>query len=230
MVVTAIVGAGVVSAGAGIIGSESQAGAAENAANVQGQAAANANALSASQFNQTQQNIQPFVNAGSGALPELEGLLGTGGDPTSALTTLQNTPGYQFTNTQGLKATQNLMSARGLGQSGAALKGAATYATGLANNTWQNQVNSLQNLVNSGSSAAGGLGTIGASTAATQGNNLIGAGNAAAAAANAQSLPATAGASGVASAAGNVQQLYLLNGLLQSQGQPGLFGNSGEAA
>ena len=57
--------------------------------------------------------------------------------------TLENTPGYQFTLNQGLESTQNSAAARGLANSGAALKGAATYATGLANDTYQNQYNDL---------------------------------------------------------------------------------------
>ena len=49
---------------------------------------------------------------------------------------LEATPGYQFTLSQGLKATQNAAAARGLGVSGAALKGAATFATGLSDQTY----------------------------------------------------------------------------------------------
>jgi hypothetical protein len=59
--------------------------------------------------------------------------------------TLQNTPGYQFTLGQGLESTQSSAAARGLASSGAALKGAATYATGLADSTYQNQYNDLLN-------------------------------------------------------------------------------------
>lgn len=58
--------------------------------------------------------------------------------------TLEATPGYQFALSQGLKATQNSAAARGLGVSGAAMKGAAAYATGLADNTYQQQFNQLQ--------------------------------------------------------------------------------------
>jgi hypothetical protein len=57
---------------------------------------------------------------------------------------LEATPGYQFTLDQGLKATQSAMAARGLGVSGAALKGAAAYATGLADKTYQDQFNIQQ--------------------------------------------------------------------------------------
>ena len=59
---------------------------------------------------------------------------------------LEATPGYQFNLSQGLKATQSAAAAKGLGVSGAALKGAATYATGLADSTYQNQFNNAQQI------------------------------------------------------------------------------------
>lgn len=52
---------------------------------------------------------------------------------------LADTPGYQFALDQGLKATQNGYAAQGLGSSGAAMKGAANYAEGLASTTYQQQ-------------------------------------------------------------------------------------------
>ncbi len=62
-------------------------------------------------------------------------------NPTFAPTieNLEKTPGYQFTLDQGLKAVQNSYAAQGLGTSGAAMKGAADYAEGLASTTYQNQ-------------------------------------------------------------------------------------------
>jgi hypothetical protein len=57
---------------------------------------------------------------------------------------LAATPGYQFTLNQGLQAVQNSAAAKGLGVSGAALKGAADYATGLADSTYQTQFNIAQ--------------------------------------------------------------------------------------
>lgn len=50
--------------------------------------------------------------------------------------TLETLPGYQFARTQGLKAVQNSAAARGLGVSGAALKGAATFSQGLADQNY----------------------------------------------------------------------------------------------
>lgn len=72
---------------------------------------------------------------------------GTVFNPTQAQ--LASTPGYQFDLQQGLQATQNSNAAKGLGVSGAALKGAANYATGLANNTLTTQQGIFQsNLAN----------------------------------------------------------------------------------
>lgn len=59
-------------------------------------------------------------------------------NPTMAQ--LEQTPGYQFTLDQGLKATQNSYAAQGLGTSGAAMKGADQYATGLASTTYNQQL------------------------------------------------------------------------------------------
>jgi hypothetical protein len=110
--------------------------------------------------------------------------------------TLEKTPGYQFNLTQGLKSVQNSAAARGLGTSGAALKGASTFATGLADSTYQNQFNNavtnqtnaynrLKGLVDTGENASAQTGSAGTAAANTAANAQIGAGNAQAAAANA---------------------------------------------
>ena len=83
------------------------------------------------------------------------GQYATSADPYKTSTSmsesdLESTPGYQFTLNQGEKAVQNSAAARGLGVSGAALKGAATYATGLSDSTYntrlqQEQTSNAQN-------------------------------------------------------------------------------------
>ncbi len=81
--------------------------------------------------------------------------------PTQAQ--LEATPGYQFTRDQGLRSVQNSATARGQGISGAALKGAARYATGLADNTLKTQADIYnQNLTNA-------RGVFGGNVATTQG-------------------------------------------------------------
>jgi len=69
-----------------------------------------------------------------------------GAPPPMTQAQLEATPGYQFNLSQGLKAAQSAAAAKGLGVSGAALKGASTYATGLADSTYQNQFNNAQQI------------------------------------------------------------------------------------
>ena len=87
---------------------------------------------------------------------------------------LEATPGYQFNLAQGLQAAQNSAAARGLGVSGAALKGAASYATGLADSTYQNQFANAMAYAQATQGTANQFGNIGnnmlALNTASQGN------------------------------------------------------------
>lgn len=111
---------------------------------------------------------------------------------------LENTPGYQFALTQGLKSTNNALAAQGLGLSGAQAKGLSSYATGLADQTYgdqynralstfstnvglaQNNVGNLQNLVNLGQNSAAQQGQGSINAANNIGNYQVQGGNAAA--------------------------------------------------
>jgi hypothetical protein len=88
------------------------------------------------------------------------------GSPQQQMAMLEGLPGYQFARTQGLKSVQNSAAARGLGVSGAALKGAANYATGLADSTFGAQFNRLMQSATIGENAAAQTGAAG--TAAGQ--------------------------------------------------------------
>lgn len=89
---------------------------------------------------------------------------------------LEATPGYKFTLAQGSKAVQNAAGARGLGASGAALKGAAEYATGLSDKTYNERfANALANKTFAYNALEGTAG-LGANAAANQGNNATAAG------------------------------------------------------
>jgi hypothetical protein len=136
----------------------------------------------------------------------------------SELQFLENTPGYQFALSQGLKLVQSGNIARGI--SGAALKGAANFATGLAQNTYQaNLLNPLEYLGTLGEGAASQTGTIGAGLAGTQGSALVGGANALAAG---QVGSANALSSGLNSL-GSLPTNYLLyNNLLSGGGGNGV--------
>lgn len=239
-VATAIIGAGVASAGASIYGANQAADAQTNAAN--------ASIANQQQMYANNQNIlMPYIQAGYGAansltsqldpngnnalsqLLKLTGATNNGADMTSAL---ENTPGYQFTLSQGNRAVNNALAARGLGGSaGAVAKGVANYTEGLAGTTWQNVVNSLQNvfssqtgatqnLMNSGVSAGNALAGVGTNTSNAISSSLIGAGNAQAAASNATG-------SAVSNAASTIPSAALLQTLLGGNNSSGLYSGLG---
>lgn len=182
MPVGAVIGAGVVGAGASLVGGVLQSNATNKATDVQKQ-----------MFDTTQRNLAPYLATGADAANKLTAALPSLTAPiTMDEATLEATPGYQFNLTQGLKSVQNSAAARGLGTSGAALKGAANYATGLADSTYQQQFanantnklnayNFLTGAANFGSNAAGTSAFAATTTGANIGANTIAGGTALAA-------------------------------------------------
>ena len=237
---SAIVAAGVLGAGASVYGSSMASDSADKAA---GKADA--------RYQQTRSDLSPYFMPGYNALNDAYGLarLGpTGGGPDYLAQASQNlpgnmtqaqleaTPGYQFDLSQGLKAVQSSAAARGLGVSGASLKGAGNFATGLANKTYLDQFNVGQkrfedyinlntgqqgNVTNSfnrlnaiagmGANAAAGLGTTGAGLANTSANYI-----------NQGGLASAAGLQGVGNALTGSVNNYLGYSNLQD-----LIGNRG---
>ena len=218
----ASLGAAGINAIGGIIGSG-------NAADAISQGAANASQVEQNMYNTTRNDLLPYNTAGQQASSTLSGLMPSLIAPIHMdEATLEQTPGYQFNLTQGLKAVQNSAAARGLGSSGAALKGAASYATGLADSTYQNQFNNAMANNNSaynkligqiqvGANAGAQTGQFGTTVAGQQGANAIASGNA-------QGSSDVAAANAVGSAATSASNLYLTNNLLKSNGGKGLFG------
>lgn len=216
------------SAGASIYGSG-------RAADAQSQAAQSGNALLQGQYNTNASNLAPWMQGGARSFDTVNMLTGNyaGGNPlTSPLTSpfnptmqqLEQTPGYQFTLDQGLKGVQNSYAAKGLGSSGAAMKGAGDYASGLASNTYQQQFQNYWNQNKSiydmltgqstaGLQAASSLASGGSALAQGQSNNLVGAGNAQAAAYNTMGSSLGNAAQGIAGY--GLLSNYLSNGTQQ---------------
>lgn len=220
----AVVGAGAAVAGA--VGSSKASKAQANAANKSAD-------MSAEAAEKMREDLAPYRELGQQAINPLWEAMGytvnpdgtVALDPNAALqqkfsfdaSDLANTPGYQFALTQGLKGTNNSLAAQGLGLSGAQAKGLASYATGLADQTYGNQFNralsqyntnyqvaannvaNLQNLLNTGQNAAAQTGQQSIAAANNAGNYLTQAGNAQA-----------AGYTGIANAVGNAANNYML--------------------
>lgn len=196
-----------ISGGASLLGGLFQADAASSAADKQAAAARDAAAATQAQYDQTRADLAPYRTAGQTALNKLMPWLNdlTAGYGTTfswnpTMAQIEATPGYQFTRAQGLKAVQNSASARGLGVSGAAMRAAADYSTGLANNTWKdlfntdlttyntnftvdqankaNAYNKLLGVIGAGQSSAAQTGAFGQQATANAGNYLTSGANA----------------------------------------------------
>lgn len=204
--VAVAVGVGaVVAAGATVYASNQAASAtrdATNAAITQQQQA----------LNQQAEMSAPYRALGESAIPTLKGLLGLSGeDQTKAL---EKTPGYQFAKEQGLQSTINAASAMGMGLSGNTLEGLDKFSTGLASQTYQQQVGNLENAVNTGQAAAAGQSANIGNAAANTGNLLMNQGNTMA------GIDANL-AAGLSKIAGNTANQYAMQNTLKGLQSPG---------
>lgn len=139
---------------------------ARSAAGTQAAGAQNAGILSAlmqqqgiqaaqQMFGQAKEALSPYTSAGSDAIKMLMGYVqGTGaqdakvgGGGANLLSTfqptmaqLESTPGYQWAREQALGAMTNSQAAKGLGYGGNLVQGLGATATGLASQTFQDQL------------------------------------------------------------------------------------------
>ena len=139
------------SVGTSLYGANQQAGAAKNAADLQYQAQQQALGQQATEWNQTQANQAPFLQAGQNAVGQLSQLTSTPGQgllaqypgsftaPTAQQA--QQTPGYQFTYDQGLQALDRGAAARGNLLGGGTMQAEQQYGQGLASQTYQQTFN-----------------------------------------------------------------------------------------
>ena len=183
--------------GAGVVGAASTVYASGKASDAQVQAANTAAQTQIGMYNQTRSDLAPYRQMGEDAYatlqPKLKDLTdGVSIDPN----VLKDSDYYRFAESQGLKAAQNSAAARGLGKSGAALKGATSFAEGLATGTYKdafnmavtnqtNTFNRLKSLIDTGQNASAQTGSAGTAAATGAANAQIGAGNAQAAGINA---------------------------------------------
>lgn len=204
---TAIAASGLLSAGANIFGSSNAAAGQKEAAEI----------ASRTQLAMQQKAIDTFMKLYGAGSDALSPYLKTGADATQALNSkqtyfqdpvtmniddLHNTPGYEFLMKQGMRGVTGSNVLRGL--SGAQIKGAESFATGLADSTYktqwdianQNKTNAFNRLTQTagqgldagktllaagttgGGSILGNSATVGGQV----GGNIISAGNAGAAA------------------------------------------------
>jgi len=103
------------------------------------------------QFQQVRQDNMPLMDARNVSLDRMRTLLGLGGDSSSkdygtlggaiSPSNVQNEAGYQFGLNQGLTAQGNMLGARGMRNSGAAIKAATRYGNDYATTKYDNAFN-----------------------------------------------------------------------------------------
>jgi hypothetical protein len=188
-------------AGGAVVGSLVSAYGQNQAAKKQAKAGRAANSLLDQGFETSKGYYEPYSKLGTDFTNTLVGkdFLDLGGDPANSrllrqfnptVAELEGTPGYQFLLDQGMKGVQNSYAAKGLGSSGAAMKGATEFATGLAmdkafmpsytmfRDQQDSAYNKLMGGVGIGQNAANSLAGLTMNTNTAKGNNLIGIGNA----------------------------------------------------
>ena len=123
-----------------------QAQAQQQAAQLQANSTNQALQLQADIYNQNRADLQPWRDVGSAALQNLAGQVGQWGP---------GTPAYDFQFSEGMRALDNSASARGMVQSGAAMKAAERFGQGLAAQGRSEELNRLQALAGVGQTATG---------------------------------------------------------------------------
>jgi len=149
---------------------------ADSALRAQIDAANQANATQRYMYDTTRSDLQPWRQAGTGALSSLT--------KNDFMNNWQTDPGYQFRMDEGTKAINAAASARGNYNSGATMKALARYgqdyASGEYNNAYQRQYNRLSGLAGIGNSTNSLMGQNGQNYANQVSQNQLGVGNAAA--------------------------------------------------
>lgn len=165
----------VIDFGKGILGIETDAEkAAKAAAGAQVDASQAAIDEQRRQFDITQGNLQPFQDAGVGALGQQQALLGLGGADAqqAAFDAFENSPGQQFLRDRAQKNLLRNSSAIG-GLGGGNVRSALVQqGVGFAQQDFNNQFGRLGQLAGQGRSAATSIGQFGSQSAANIGNQL----------------------------------------------------------
>lgn len=132
-------------------------------------------------WQQTQQNLAPFIGAAPGAVSQWQNLLGLGsGGMGGALDALRQTPGYNFQLNEGLNSILSNATRTSVG-GGNTLKALMQYGQGLADTTYNQALKNIGDFSSLTENAAAGLGNTGVQAGSNIASSLAGLGNAQAA-------------------------------------------------
>ena len=145
---------------------------AKGAANAQTRAADSATAEQQRQFDLTRQDQQPFLQAGQGALTQMQAL--NAGDFSS----FKSSPDYTYARDQMQQGIERGAAARGSLYSGGTNVDLATALNGIASQNYGNFYDRLSRMAGQGQSTATNLGGLGMGMANQVGQNYMDAGKA----------------------------------------------------
>jgi len=245
--ISAIAGSAVLGAGSSLIGSskaaDAQREAAAASAAAQREAADKSIAAQREMFDIGRADLAPYRQGGTTAQNQLMTLLGIGGDTTAqgygkyardfGMSDFTTDPGYQFRLEQGMRALNASAAAKGMGMSGANIKGATEYGQNLGSQEYQNAFNRyqtnrtaqlapLQSLYAGGQAAAAGsaaqAGALGQNLGQTYTGLGQGIAQAGVAAGNAQASGYLNQANAVTNALNQGMSSYMMNNYLNRGG------------
>lgn len=167
----ALLGSAALGAGATAIAGHEAAGATKQASNAAIEQQNKA-------LEQQKELSQPYTDLGSAAIPKYEQLLGldAGANPNTIQQALEATPGYKFAQGQGETGILNAASASG-GVSGNTLAALDKFNSGLADTTYQSQVDNIGTAVRTGQASAAGQAQNVGNASANIGSTLVNQGN-----------------------------------------------------
>jgi len=153
-----------------VTGVEEAQDAANRAGEIQAEAASEGVAESRRQFDVTQASLQPFQEAGVGALAQQQAMLGLSGQEAQqqAFAGLAESPGQKFLRDRQERALVRNAAATGGSQGGNVQTALQQQAVGFAQQDIQNQFGRLGQLAGQGQSAATNIGQFGAQSVAQQ--------------------------------------------------------------
>ena len=125
-------------------------------------------------FGYLKKSLDPVISKGVGSNNAIADLLGVGGDPAKqqgAFQNFLNSSGYQFQLGQGQRAITSSNAARGLLNSGSALKGLSKFGQNLGSSYFQNYLGQLGSVADRGVSAAGTVSGAGQTSSSESSSN-----------------------------------------------------------
>jgi len=159
----------IASVAGGLIG----AGASDDAAHAEQQAAERAAIAQRDQYNKTRNDLMPWMDSGNRALSAMNNAMFNGD-----YSQFYQSPDYQFRLDEGQRALDSSGAAKGMALSGNQLKALTRYGGDMASGEYNNWFNKLNSMSSTGANTAGQMGNLGANTAGNIGNAMMAGGNA----------------------------------------------------